>query len=162
MSPVINSVERVHIDQNELAAAHRGRDPRLHLYRNGKKILLKEWATEILSGMEGVCEFLDAGRGHSLYSASLTAQREKVRDPDLTPSARMLSEMREAGEGFFHFALRMSKQHQLYFSEGGLSSEIKKNFIEMARDSWKRKEELESEENESFEAYLERYFNQKL
>jgi glutamate--cysteine ligase len=161
-SPAINSVERVHIDQNELATAHRGRDPHLHLYRNGKKILLKKWATEILSAMEGVCEFLDAGRGHSLFSASLSEQMLKVRDPDLTPSARMLSEMREAGEGFFHFALRMSKQHQLYFSECGLSPELKKNFVEMASDSWKRKEELENEENESFEAYLERYFDQKL
>ncbi len=161
-SPAINSVERVHIDQNELAAAHRGRDPHLYLYRNGKKILLKEWATEIFSAMEGVCEFLDAGSGNSLYSEALAAQMEKVRDPDKTPSARMLSEMSETGEGFFAFALRMSKQHQQYFSECVLSPELKKNFIEMARNSWKRKEELESEENESFEAYLERYFNQKL
>lgn len=161
-SPAINSVERVHIDQNELATAHRGRDPHLCLYRNGKKILLKNWATEILSAMEGVCEFLDAGRGHSLYSSSLTAQMEKVQDPDKTPSARMLSEMSEAGEGFFHFALRMSKQHQLYFSETSLSSDSKKNFVELARESWKRAEELESKEIEPFEAYLERYFNQKL
>jgi glutamate--cysteine ligase len=161
-SPAINSVERVHIDQNELAAAHRGRDPHLHLYRNGKKILLKDWATEIFSAMEGVCEFLDAGKGHRLYSASLNAQLEKVQDPDKTPSARMLSEMKEAGEGFFHFALRMSKQHQKYFSERSLSSKSKNNFTELARESWKQSEELKSEENESFEAYLERYFNQKL
>ena len=161
-SPVINSVERVHIDQNELAAAHRGRDPYLYLYRNGKKILLKDWAREIFSAMEGVCEFLDAGKGHRLYSSSLNAQLEKVRDPDKTPSARMLSEMREAGEGFFKFALRMSKQHQKYFSERVLSLESKNNFTELARESWKQAKELKSGENESFEAYLERYFNQKL
>jgi len=161
-SPAINSVERVHIDQNELAAAHRGRDPQLYLYKNGKKILLKDWATEILSAMEGVCEFLDAGREHSLYSASLFAQMDKVVDPELTPSARMLSEMSDAGEGFFSYALRMSKQHQLFFSEISLSSEKKQEFIEMARKSWKQSEELKSKENESFEAYLERYFNQKL
>ncbi len=160
-SPVITAQERIHIDKNELATAHRGRDPHLHLYRNGKKILLKNWATEILSAMEGVSEFLDAGTGQSSYSDSLRSQMDKVQDPDKTPSARMLSEMREAGEGFFHFALRMSRQHQKYFTDCALPAETKREFVEFSRESWKRKEELEAGENEAFEDYLQRYFAQK-
>ncbi len=161
-SPLISAQERIHIDKNELSTAHRGRDPRLHLHRNGEKILLKNWAEEILSAMEGISEFLDAGRDHSSYQTSLKAQMEKVQDPDKTPSARMLSEMTESGEGFFHFALRMSKQHQQHFSNCVLSSEAKKDFVELARVSWKQKEELEAGEGEPFESYLQRYFAQNL
>ena len=74
----------------------------------------------------------------------------------------MLSDMSEKGEGFFHFALRMSKQHQQYFDERNLPPELKNNFIKLAGESWKQAEELKSGENEAFEAYLQRYFSQKL
>lgn len=161
-SPIINSVERVHIDQNELATAHRGRDPKLHLYKNGKKILLKDWASEILSAMEGVSEYLDTGRDCASYGSSLRAQKEKVEDPDKTPSARMLQEMKAEGEGFFDFALRMSRQHQQHFFNYDLSPDIREDFVELARKSWKEKEEIENSENEPFEAYLKRYFEQKI
>lgn len=161
-SPVISAQERIHIDKNELSTAHHGRDPHLHLHRNGEKVLLKDWAAEILSAMEGISEFLDAGSNHSSYQASLKAQMEKVQDPDKTPSARMLSEMTESGEGFFHFALRMSKQHQEYFSDSALSSDISSKFVELACESWKRKADLEAGENEPFDVYLQRYFAQKI
>ena len=161
-SPYISDQERIYIDKNELATAHRGRDPHLHLHRNDKKITLKKWAIEIFSAMEGISEFLDAGRGGNSYQASLKAQIEKVEDPDKTPSARMLAEMTESGEGFFHFALRKSKLHQQYFTEDALSSKVKHEFVEIARESWKRKEELEAGESEPFESYLQRYFAQNL
>ena len=161
-SPVIGTQERIHIDQNELATAHRGRDPHFHLYRDGKKILLKKWATEILSAMVGVSEFLDAGSSKSSYRDSLAAQMDKVQDADKTPSARMLSEMSKAGEGFFHFALRMSKQHQQYFTDSALSPDVSSKFSELARESWKHKADLESAENEPFDVYLQRYFAQKV
>lgn len=161
-SPVIGEQERFHIDQNELAAAHRGRDPHLTLNRGDNKILLKNWASEILDAMEGVCDLLDSGRDESPFMNSLLVQKQKVIDPETTPSARMLSEMRSSGEGFFHFAFRMSKQHQKYFTDVDLSPTIKRDFAELARASWERQQEIEAGENESLEAYLQRYFEQKL
>jgi glutamate--cysteine ligase len=157
---MINAQERKDIDYNELATAHRGRDPKLMLHRQGKKIHLKEWAGEIVDAMAGVCDLLDAGDEQKLYAESLAAQAEKIQDPDRTPSARMLSEMRAEGEGFFHFALRMSQQHQQYFQKLEQDTQLQAKFSGMAEQSWMRQRELEAENGESFAAYLQRYFAQ--
>lgn len=159
-SPVINPQERKDIDHNELAAAHRGRDPHLMLHRQGKRLPLKEWASEIIDAMAGVCALLDAGDERAPYTESLTAQAEKVRDPDCTPSARMLAEMRRAGEGFFHYALRMSQQHQRYFHELPKAQQVKARFTELTEQSWARQRELEAASTEPFASYLQRYFAQ--
>lgn len=161
-SPIISNSERAHIDHNELAAAHRGRDPRLHLYRDSEKILLTKWANEVLTAMEGVCDFLDKGETSGSYRSSLQLQLEKIKDPDRTPSARMLAEMREKGEGFFHFALRMSKQHQSYFRNLDLSTDFIDKFRALSDESWLQQKAIEESENESFDDYLQRYFSQEL
>jgi glutamate--cysteine ligase len=159
-SPLIDAQERKDIDHNELSTAHRGRDPQLMLHRNGKKIHLKEWATEILTAMMGVCEILDAACAQKPYTESLGVQMDKVQDPDKTPSARMLAEMRAQGEGFFHFAMRMSQQHQQYFRELAKNDEAQTRFAAMAEQSWAKQRELEAADNESISEYLQRYFAQ--
>ena len=161
-SPIISNTEREHIDNNELAAAHRGRDPHLFLHRDSKKILLKQWASEVLSAMQGVCEFLDEGEQSGSYQSSLRAQIGKVEDPDKTPSARMLAEMRNNGEGFFHYALRKSKEHQRYFQDLDLSSQFIAKFRGLAEESWRKQKAIEDSESESFDDYLQRYYAQEL
>lgn len=165
-SPVISAQERKEIDFNELAAAHRGRDPRLMLQRQGKKVKLKDWAAEIVDAMAGVCDLLDAkqscSNGSRPYSESLAAQSEKVRDPDRTPSARMLAEMRAEGEGFFHFALRKSQQHQAYFRALKKDAVRDETFRGYAEQSRMRQRALEAADGESFSEYLRRYFSQSV
>jgi len=161
-SPMISTQERKDIDHNELSAAHQGRDPQLMLSRNGKKIYLKNWAAEIIEAMAGVCELLDDGHENKPYSGSLAVQTEKIKDPDRTPSARMLAEMRKQGESFFHFALRMSQQHQTCFQEMTPDPARESLFIQQARQSWERQHELEASEKESFSTYLKRYFAQSV
>lgn len=161
-SPVISDLEREHIDHNELAAAHRGRDPHLFLYRDSEKILLSKWANEVLNAMQGVCAYLDEGETTGEYSTSLKVQLEKVKNPDATPSARMLAEMRAGGEGFFHYALRKSKEHQRYFQGLELSQEFAAKFRKLAEESLQKQKSIEESETESFDDYLQRYFAQQL
>ncbi|MCH7880957.1 MAG: glutamate--cysteine ligase [Proteobacteria bacterium] len=159
-SPVIGAKEGEHIDRNELVAAHRGRDPRLLLYRGDEKILLRDWAREIISAMTGVCELLDKDLPGKPYSASLAAQQEKAQDADFTPSARMLEAMRREGEGFFHFALRKSQQHQAYFRSLDLDPERREMFNRLTGESLARQQTMEADNDESFSDYLQRYFSQ--
>jgi len=161
-SPLIDAQERKDIDHNELATAHRGRDPKLQLRRKGKTIHLKEWAAEIVQTMGGVCELVDAGIEDAPYAESIARQAEKVSDPNRTPSARMLAEMRDKGEGFYHFAMRMSQQHQQYFRELEQSALLQARFADFAQQSWTRQREIEADNGESFTAYLQRYFAQTL
>jgi len=159
-SPVIGDDERDHIDHNELVAAHSGRDPKLHLYRGSEEILLRDWSKEIIDAMTGICELLDKDQAEKPYSTSLAAQRDKAHDADFTPSARMLETMRSEGEGFFHFAMRMSQQHQAYFSGCKLDPERRAMFRRLTEESLERQKAMEADNDESFADYLARYFAQ--
>ena len=49
---------------------------------------------------------------------------ERISDPDRTPSARMLAEMEQNGEEFYHFAMRKSREHQQWFAERPLGARV--------------------------------------
>lgn len=152
--------EREEIDQNELDVAHHGRDPALKLKRDARQISLQHWAAEICDQMQGVCELLDRGYDKTPYSDALQHQIAKVHDAELTPSARMLRIMRERGEGFYHFARRMSHEHYEYFRQVKLSDERRAFFRQQAKASLEMQQQMEAEDGQSFDEYLKNYFAQ--
>ncbi len=103
--------------ENHVLVARRGREPGLLLADGGRGVPLDTWGRVLLDEMQGICELLDEGDAQRPYTAALAAQREKFDDVAKTPSARLLTEMRTAGEGFFELALRMSSTHRAYFLE---------------------------------------------
>ncbi len=159
-SPPITDDERTDIDNNELIAAHRGRQPGLELRRRGEAIGLRAWGEAMLDNMQGVCELLDTLHTTDAYVRALATQRDKLADPELTPSARMLAEMRANGEGFFHFAMRMSQQHREYFLQQPLESARAAEFQRMAETSQRLQADLEAADDKSFARYLRDYFAQ--
>jgi glutamate--cysteine ligase len=159
-SPLIDGEEQDALDENHLHVARRGREPRLTLNRGGRPVPLAEWATEILDGMEGICELLDSGNASRPYTHALRAQQEKIADVERTPSARLLREMATSGESFAQMALRVSTTHRNYFvdlhppNDGRIAE-----FSEEARESLKQQAALETaQRGEAFEGYLSRYF----
>jgi len=100
-SPLIDDCERREIDRNLLDVAHRGREPKLALQHRGVRLPMRAWALEILESMLPICETLDAIDGGAWFEDAIDDQIAKVRAPDLTPSGRMLDEMRDKGEGFY-------------------------------------------------------------
>ena len=153
--------EREEIDKNELEVAHKGRDPELKLNRSAVQVPLKEWANELLNGMQSVSELLDQNKSGDVYQQALKEQLEKVKHSDLTPSARMLEEMRETKEGFYHFAKRMSQKHNQYFTKLKLTEEREAFFNKASRDSLEKQREIESSDIIGLDEYLRDYFNQK-
>ncbi|MES9855968.1 MAG: glutamate--cysteine ligase [Sedimenticola sp.] len=159
-SPPIDSRERVEIDRNLVSTAHRGRDPALTLQRQGKQVSLGEWATEVCAAMVPIGELLDGDDRHRPYAQALAQQLACVKDPDLTPSARMLAEMRSQGESFFHFAQRMSLQHHDYFRNLQLASEREIFFLGEAEASLLQQAAIEAADKISFDQFLVNYFAQ--
>jgi len=157
-SPPISAVERREIDFNELETAHRGRQPGFNLMRCGVATPLRDWALEVCDAMLPYAQLLDEGTGEGEYVAALQLQRESVLNPDLTPSARMLAEMRERGESFFAFARRRSQQHQRWLSELPLSPERREILRQEAEHSRQRQRQIEESDRVDFDTYLRDYF----
>ncbi|MCK5697372.1 MAG: glutamate--cysteine ligase [Gammaproteobacteria bacterium] len=163
-SPEIEWSERQEIDNNEMLTAHQGRKPQLKLSHQGHSRTLQTWAMEIMQEMVGVCELLDADDPQKPYSQSLKKQTERVQHSDLTPSARILDDMRQHKESFHHFAERMSQQHADYYSKLPLSAEQEQFYqdaVQTSREKLDIIEALDKKENISFENYLANYFSQE-
>jgi hypothetical protein len=159
-SPRISPQERRAIDENQVLAAHRGRDPKLLLDRDGTPIRLRDWALELLETMRGAADLVDGASGGP-SAASLGLQWEKVREPDLTPSARMLAEMRANREGFHAFARRVSEGHRDTFRGLPLSPEREALFERLSEESRRRQAEIEAADDIDFDTFLARYFAQR-
>ena len=158
-SPRIDARERRAIDNNQVLAAHRGRDPTLRLERDRKAIPLRQWAEELLGRMTAAAEVIDGG-SDGPAAASLRRQQEKVREPECTPSARMLAEMRSNRESFFEHAWRISSEHRDYFKSLTLRPEREALFLRLSDESLERQREIEAGDDLSFDEFLARYFAQ--
>lgn len=157
-SPRIQSDEETRLDQNHVTVARRGREPGLRLERDGRPYPMREWARELLDEMQGLCEILDEGDPSRPYSAALATQAAKIDDVELTPSARLIRELRDTGESFFDLGLRMSEIHKRYFLDlYAPNDERLAEFADQAARSLEEAAELEARDEGSFDAFLARY-----
>jgi glutamate--cysteine ligase len=159
-SPALSPDEINEIDMNLVQVAHTGREPGIRLSCDDEPIELKQWAAELLAAMQGVAQLLDDAHDRKSYTQSLASQFDCVLDPAMTTSARMLNEMRENSEGFYHFARRMSLEHYNYFSSLTLTNDRKYQFEQAVRDSIARQLAIEAADKIDFDEYLRRYFAQ--
>ena len=128
------------------------------LKREGRDFPMLDWARELLDAMQGLCELLDYGEPARPYSSALEQQRAKIDDVERTPSARLLSDMRQSGESFFQLAQRMSKLHKDYFL--GLYPPNERrlaDFAAAARESHAAQARIEAADRVDFDTYLAHY-----
>jgi len=160
-SPDISDSDHQINNANQLAVANSGRKPGLELNKDGQKILLIDWATEILESVQPICEILDQDNADKPYSTALAEQQQRVQNPDLTASARMLENMREQRIPFARFALNKSFEHENYFRHNQLDDKINRQFVAMAEASHVKQQEIENKPQAPFEDFLNCYFSQK-
>ena len=159
-SPPFDDEEWQMVTHNHGATARNGRDPDFRLARPGGDVLLREWAEDIIEGVAAVAAVLDA-QGDS-YVAAVDAQRALVADPDSTPSARVLREMRDSGTGFFRFALTQAERHRDYFgSLAELAPDRLDIYATEAVESLARQHDIEAEDSGTFDEYLAKYYSEQ-
>ena len=107
-----------------------------------------------------MAELLNKAFAADAYTNSLSEQMAKVADPELTPSARILREMREQELPFFRLAMAYSERWGDYFRNRPLSPEIKTAFEQETVRSLAAQLEIETSEDISFEQFLDNFFNQ--
>jgi glutamate--cysteine ligase len=156
-SDPISAPEQEQLDHNHLLVARHGREPDLQLQRSGRAVSLKAWGAELLDQLGGICELLDAGDRAQPYRRALAKQLEKLRDPERTPAARHLQELRRSGTGFAEYTLALSAQHRERLLDGaGRDPKVQAQFAAEAAESLIDQAALERGDQGSFEEYLER------
>lgn len=144
---------------NQMIVARRGREPGLRLRRDGREIELNAWAQEIVDGTAAVAELIDRAEGSDSYSAATAGMRAAVGDPDLTPSARLLEELRAADAGFFEFAMRTARSHEDYFATTEPMPPARLEILEQeAASSLEIQRVTEACDRVGFDEYIAEYF----
>jgi glutamate--cysteine ligase len=157
-SPPLENRDCQGCTDNFLDVVKQGRRPGLQLRaEDGRPVELKAWAGELLQRFEAIAGLLDAASGGDEHRQSLQLQRDKVADPDSTPSARVLRELRERQESFSAFALRLSRQHDAYFRSQPLSTEEQARFERLAARSLADQAELERTQVGDFDTFVGAY-----
>jgi glutamate--cysteine ligase len=145
---------------NQLAVAHQGRKPGLLLQRDGEQVALRDWAREIIAAMQPVCDILDGDNPECPYNEALRLQIRRIDNPEATPSARMLAEMRSRQSPFGSYALHLSTRHREVFRQQHLNAEQTAFFSSLAEDSLTEQRRIEAADRLSFDDFLQNYFAQ--
>jgi len=159
-SPACDDDEQAAQGANLEAIVNRGRAPGLVLNRPPGEIPMEQWARELLEAMAPVAGALDSAHGSTSYAAGLAEQLARVAEPELTPSARILREMRETGLPFFNLAMAYSEQWARYFRERQLAPATLAVFEEEARRSLQAQRDMEQGDEVDFATYLRTFYAQ--
>lgn len=156
-SPGIDAAEQGEIDFNHRAVARRGREPGLVLRRRGREVAMRDWAGEILQSMQGVAELLDGGDG-----ACLAALREcamLLGEPEATPSARVLRELRASGQQLSGYGLSLAAGYREHFLSMADEANAHYRVLETeALASLDRQCWIEEHDTLPFDEYLRAYY----
>ncbi|PIE20577.1 MAG: glutamate--cysteine ligase [Neptuniibacter caesariensis] len=145
------------INENHHRVVTRGREPGLTLVHDNEEQRLAEWGFELLAEIGKTAALLDSTLGVSRYADSVTAQAEKLGNPELTPSAQVLAAMRETGLGYNEFIMQQAEAHKQSLLAKPISSTMLDALTKLSQSSLEEQAEIEAQDNIDFDAYLAEY-----
>ena len=156
-SPPITSREQAENDENKRRIVNHGRQPDLRLLAHNREQPFRPLAHELFDDMQPFAEMLDAAYGGQHYVATLQALRQRIDQPDSTPSAQVLDGVRAHG-GFANFTLQLSQQHHANLLAQPLDALAHTRFGASVQTSWQDQQRLEAQDQGSFDDYVARYY----
>ena len=156
-SPVMPGEECRECTDNFGHTVKEGRRPGMTLHQHGHPRELVDWGLDLIERMVSCAALLDDAHGGDLHRQALEAQRAKLHNPELTPSARVLHSMSKGHLSFYEFSMKQSKLHAQAFRARPLDSDTKQAFDHAARDSLERQKMIEDDQTGSFEDYVASY-----
>ncbi|MFP5441846.1 MAG: glutamate--cysteine ligase [Gammaproteobacteria bacterium] len=158
-SPEQGVAELARNKANLQTAVNRGRDPEAVITMAGREASLREQGLALLDAMQPVACLLDEARQSAQgYTRSLAAQRRKLQDPELTPSARVLAELRARETSFFGFAMAQSLAARDHFRAQPLAPARREFFAQLAAESRAQQKEIEAADRQPFADYVATFY----
>ncbi len=154
---LLTSTECAMVAENKDKVVSEGRRPGLMLKTLEGEISLEQYATDILDQVTLVAELLDSIHGGYAYQQAVSKQYELVTDPQLTPSAKILMELKSSQLTFQEWTLKMGQVHRDTLSKEPLDPTIKQRFVEEAEQSLAKQRDAESQDEAPFDQFLQHY-----
>ena len=160
-SAVMTDFEKAEVPENRNRIVRFGRQPRLKLINNSSEVDSQQAMLDFLDRLNPIASLLDKAHGHSLHTQALAQQIEKARHPEVTPAAKIITEMSDKKESFFEYAQRKTIEHEIDLKQP-LEQSIQNNLNQTSLDSIVAQKQREQTDSLSFDDYLQAYFNETL
>lgn len=156
-SPPITAREQGENDENKARVVNHGRQPDLHLLVHNREQPFRPLAHGLFDDMQPFAEMLDAAYGGERYATTLASLRQRIDQPDSTPSAQVLAAAREH-KGYFKYAMQQSQQHHQQLLAQPLDDATNATFLASVQTSLLEQQRLEAMEQGSFEDFVASYY----
>ncbi len=156
-SPNINKNEFKDIKDNDLLVSKYGRLPGLKINKDGKKIDIKSYSSEVLFKMLEIAELFQTNKNE--YVKVIESKIQEVKNPDLSQSSTFLDKFLSSGLSYFNFGYEIAKDNKVQYKNR--ESKIKENYViiqKEAKKSISRTKSIEIKDSSSFEDFMENYF----
>ena len=157
-SPTLDCSKQNVCEKNMDEVVVRGRDPQLLLQDDGIDKSIKTWGLELFSDMEKVARLLDRAYQCNKYSEALAMERDKLIDPNLTPSAQILAIVVEKEQSLTQFALAKAKSYRAETLKNDYQYYSQQYFIDQAEISHQKQAEMEQNDTVDFDTFIDEYF----
>ncbi|MEO7939964.1 MAG: glutamate--cysteine ligase, partial [Burkholderiaceae bacterium] len=156
-SPPISAREQGENDENKRRIVNRGRQTNLHLVKHNREQPFRPLAHEMFDEMAPFAAMLDSAYGGTRHSSAMRLLRQRIDDPDLTPSAQVLEAARAHG-GYFKYTMFASEHHKQSLLAQPLDATTQARFEAVASESLQAQREVEEQDSGSFEDFVAAYY----
>ncbi|MFT5698580.1 MAG: glutamate--cysteine ligase [Desulforhopalus sp.] len=154
---ILSPTECHKANENLQKVTTRGREPGLKLLSLEGEKDLKTTGSELINDFEATAAMLDQLHNTTAYSSSVTSQLQKLNDPSLTPSSRVLASLHDSGLDYADWVLKKSKEHKATLGGLDADEQIFKHLSRQAEDSIRKQKEIESSDTMGFDNYVKTY-----
>jgi glutamate--cysteine ligase len=159
-SPEDTPQEIAALGRNQHRTAAFGRDPAVMLERHGREVKLTQWGGEIVAECAPIAALLDRVHDTTDYGDALRAAEALLADPDMLPSARVLSAMaRDHSNSFSGFSLAQSEQAKGKLLKLPYAGSLHQRMEAVARQSLEDQKAVEAADTLPFEQYRQQYIS---
>jgi glutamate--cysteine ligase len=145
---------------NQKLMVEEGRDPDMRLLSAAGEQSVGQWGHALLDDIMRVASLLDESYETTDYTAAVDAQRVKLDNPELLPSARILDDMKESGQTFFRLAMSLAQGHKERYAQVQLPEAWTAQMQADVAESHQQQRDVEAADDVDFETYLARYYAQ--
>lgn len=139
-SPLMGEEEAQSCVLNQNQTALYGLSPNLKLWRQSRRVKLRDWAEEVLSELEPLADRFPT----KTYSKVLAKQWEKVHDHAVTPSAKMIAYLQRKKAPFSEVGVELAQKHRQELLGKPLSAGVSERLRAETRRSIEAHENLEA------------------
>ncbi|WP_082030264.1 glutamate--cysteine ligase [Vibrio renipiscarius] len=151
----IGDQERALIMQRQELVATQGRKPGLRLPTLQGDVALDALGSALLDDMFSVAKVFDDAFACQDYTTAIERERAKFVEPDLTPSARLLTDMKTNQQGYAQVIHQLSVANTATYRSHVMADDEHDNLVSLAAESLQAQAQLEAQQDVSFDAFIE-------